>query len=55
MKNLKTIQQLSEQLEQLLTEEFNNLQSMELIPDNLTDDDDKYYDWLYEQIGRAHV
>ena len=38
MKNLATIQQLSEQLEQLITEEFNNLQSMELIPDNLTDD-----------------
>lgn len=47
MKNLKTIQQLSEQLEQLLTEEFNNLQSMELIPDNLTSGSDEYFDWLY--------
>ena len=46
MKNLATIQQLSEQLEQLLTEEFNNLQSMELIPENLTSGSDEYLDWL---------
>lgn len=47
MKNLKTIQQLSEQLEQLVSEEFNNLQSMELIPDNLTSENEEYFDWLY--------
>lgn len=47
MKNLKTIQQLSEQLEQLVNEDFNNLQSMELIPDNLTSDNEEYFDWLY--------
>lgn len=47
MTHLEKINSLQDELKKLISEEFNNLRSMELIPSDI-ELDDKYYDLLYE-------
>ena len=48
MENLIKITELENQLQGLVKEEIAKLKTMNLIPENLSDDDDEYYDWLYD-------
>jgi hypothetical protein len=50
MQNIQKIMQLQNELSLLVAEEVKNLETMSLIPDNLTDETntDEYWDWLYD-------
>jgi hypothetical protein len=50
MQNIQKITQLQNELSLLVAEEVKKLETMSLIPDNLTDETntDEYWDWLYD-------
>ncbi len=50
MQNIQKITHLITQLNELVAEEIKGLETMSLIPDNLTNETntDEYWDWLYD-------
>ena len=46
MQNLEKIIELEYQLTDLVTEEIAKLESIDLVPQNLSEQDDEFYDWF---------